>query len=91
MRLTICEMLNTNFITNAIDITNKTQNFQNTSGSVAAYDSAYRCGSRRCEICLTEKYVIAKTNHKNLLNKRTEIISKCRYRNKYILKISKNS
>ena len=42
--------------------------------SVAAYASKYRCGSRRCDLCLREKYVIARANHMNLLNKRTEII-----------------
>ena len=81
-----------------INITNKTElskhiwklqdkgiNF-NVKWSVAAYASTYRCGSRRCDLCLTEKYVIARANHKNLLNKRTELISKCCHRNKYILK-----
>ena len=58
----------------------------NVKWSVAAYASTYRCGSRRCDLCLTEKYVKAKANHKNLLNKRTELFSKCRDRNKYILK-----
>ena len=58
----------------------------NVKWSVAAYASTYRCGSRRCDLCLTEKYVTARANHKNLLNKRTELISKCRHRNKYILK-----
>ena len=54
--------------------------------SVAAYALTCRCGSRRFDLCLTEKYVIARANHKNLLNKRTELISKCRHKNKYILK-----
>ena len=53
---------------------------------VAAYASTYRCGLRRCDLYLTEKYVKAKANHKSLLNKRTELFSKCRERNKYILK-----
>ena len=53
--------------------------------SVAGYASTYRCGSRRCDPCLTEKYVTARTSHKNILNKRTELVSKCRHRNKYIL------
>ena len=44
----------------------------NVKWSVAAYASTYRCGSRRCDLCLTEKYVTARANHKNLLNKRTE-------------------
>ena len=34
----------------------------------------------------TSTYMIARANHKNLLNKRTELISKCRHKNKYILK-----
>ena len=44
--------------------------------SVAAYASTYRCGSRRFDLCLTVKYVIARANHKNLLYKKTELISK---------------
>ena len=58
----------------------------NVKWSVTTYASTYRCGSRRCDLCSTEKYVIARVNHKNLLNKRTELISKCRHRKKYILK-----
>ena len=54
--------------------------------SIAAYASPYRCGTRRCDLCLTEKYIIARAEQKNLLNKRTELISKCRHRNKNILK-----
>ena len=38
------------------------------------------------DLCLTKKYVIARANHKNLLNKRAELISKCCHRNKNILK-----
>ena len=53
--------------------------------SVAANTSTYRCGTRRCDLCLPEKYVTARANHKNLLNKKTEIISKCSHSNKYIL------
>ena len=54
--------------------------------SIAAYASTYRCGSRRCNLCLTEKHVVARADQKNLSNKRTELISKCPHRNKYILK-----
>ena len=35
---------------------------------------------------LTEKYIIARANQNNLLNKRTELASKCWHRNKCILK-----
>ena len=51
--------------------------------SITAYASIYRCGSRKCNVYLTEKYVIARATQKNLLNKR---ISKCRHKNKYIFK-----
>ena len=44
--------------------------------SIAAYASPYRCGTRRCDPCLTEKYIIARAEQKYLLNKRTELISK---------------
>ena len=43
----------------------------------------YICGSRRCDLCLTEKLaIIQKPN----INKRSEIINKCRHRSKYKLK-----
>ena len=54
--------------------------------SIAAYASPYRCGTRRCDLCITEKYIIARAGQKRLLNKRTEFISKCRHRNKFLLK-----
>ena len=54
--------------------------------NIAACASPYRCGKRKCDLCLTEKYIIARADQKYLLNKRTEIISKCRHRNKYVLK-----
>ena len=89
----------TTYVHFAIDITNKKHNFLKhiwkrqdkginftVKWSVAAYTLTYRCGSRRCHLCLTEKYLIARANHKNLLNKRTELISKCCHRNTYIFK-----
>ena len=39
-----------------------------------------------CDLCLTEKYVIAHADQEYLLNKRAEIISKCCHRNKYLIK-----
>ena len=33
---------------------------------------------------LTEKYITARTDQINLIDKRTELISKCRHKNKYI-------
>ena len=36
-------------------------------------------------LCLTEKVFIIRANTKGLLNKRTELLSKCRHRNKYVV------
>ena len=41
--------------------------------------------SKRCLLCLNEKLAIALHKDDNMLNKRSEIISKCRHRNKYML------
>ena len=53
------------------------------------YAAPYKCGTRRCDLCLTEKYVIARADQEYLLNKRTEVISKCCHRNKYLVKYVK--
>ena len=45
---------------------------------------SYRNGSRQCRLCLTEKYhIIFQPFHK--INKRNEIVSKCRHENKFLL------
>ena len=54
----------------------------NLKWNIAAYATPYRCGTRRCHLCLTEKYFIAQAKQINLLNKRIELISKCWHRNK---------
>ena len=53
---------------------------------IAACTFPYRCGTRRYDLCVTEKYIIARADQKRLLNKRTEFISKCRHRNKFLSK-----
>ena len=50
------------------------------------YATPYKCGTRIYDLCLTEKYVIARAETEHLLNKRTDIISKCCHRNKYLIK-----
>ena len=37
--------------------------------SIAAYASPYWCGTRPCDLCLTEKYIIARGDQERLLNK----------------------
>ena len=48
--------------------------------------SAYNPSSHRCNLCLNEKLEISIHNEDNLLNKRSEVISQCRHKNKYKLK-----
>ena len=38
-----------------------------------------------CKLCLAEKYEILTANDDALLNKRTELINRCRHKNKYKL------
>ena len=58
----------------------------NLEWSITGYATPYRRGTKICDLCLTEKYIIAIANQSNILNKRIELISKCRHKNKYILK-----
>ena len=45
----------------------------------------YNPETKRCILCLSEKLDIAQHEGSDLLNKRSEIISKCRHQNKYAL------
>ena len=46
---------------------------------------AYSNLSKRCDLCLTEKLMIISADKSTLLNRRSEIISKCRHENKFYL------
>ena len=46
---------------------------------------SYNQSSKRCLLCLNEKLAIALHKSDTMLNKRSEVISKCRRRNKYML------
>ena len=46
---------------------------------------AYSNLSKRCDLCLTEKLMIISADKSTLLNKRSEIVSKCRHQNKFYL------
>ena len=58
--------------------------------SIVAKTHPYVCGSGRCDLCLTEKLHIARSNHERMLNSRSEILSKCRHKNKYLLQAVRN-
>ena len=48
---------------------------------------AYNPATKKCQLCIAEKMEILERDPENLLNKRSELISSCRHRNKF--KISK--
>ena len=66
------------------DLTDQGKSFS-IKWSVLAKSHSYVCGSDRCDLCLTEKLTIARSNHPGMLNKRSEFMSKCRHRNKFLL------
>ena len=41
--------------------------------------SPYKTGSRRCDLCLSEKLIIVQGDERNMINKRSEIANKCRH------------
>ena len=46
--------------------------------------------TKRCSLCLNKKLEIERYKGRNLLNKRSEIINKCRHRNKFALDLYDN-
>ena len=50
--------------------------------SVIDHAKPYQNGSKGCNLCLIEKYHIL-TSRVNLINKRSELVSKCRHENKF--------
>ena len=57
---------------------------------IAIKAHSYISGTRKCDLCLCEKLLIARVNSASLLNKRDELVSKCRHMNKLTLKCFKN-
>ena len=54
--------------------------------SIAAQARAYSNESKRCNLCLSEKlFFISNASNPSVLNKRTELISKCRHESCFYL------
>ena len=53
--------------------------------SIAAKGFAFKPGDKKCDLCTTEKCKIIFDYDKDTLNKRSEIVSKCRHMTKYFL------
>ena len=60
------------------------------TGTFAMKSHKYLCGSRKCDLCICEKLLIARGDPYVLLNKRDELVSKCRDRNEFTLKYFKD-
>ena len=49
--------------------------------------NGYRSGSLKCNLCISEKlHILKEAKTPGLLNKRSEIVSKCRHENKFLLR-----
>ena len=55
------------------------------SWEILGVHQSYNTSTKRCMLCLNEKLAVALRKEDNILNKRTEIISKCRHSIKYKL------
>ena len=64
----------------------KKQTPYSTSWSILGLAPSYSKKVRMCQLCLLEKTCIATADPRKALNKRNEIISKCRHRDKMLLK-----
>ena len=56
--------------------------------SILKKSSPYRAGSNKCNLCLWEKLLIMKGDD-TLVNKREELVTKCRHVNKFLLRKKK--
>ena len=50
----------------------------------------FTCGTRKCDLRLCEKLLIARANTASSLNKRKELVSRCCHMNKFTLKCFKS-
>ena len=64
---------------------NKKQNFE-IKWSVIRRSTPYKAGSKKCNLCLWEKFHIMTGDKDKLLNERNELITKCRHVDKFLLK-----
>ena len=53
---------------------------------IISSSSSYNSSSKRCNLCLKEKFLIIGRPDLSSLNKRNELVSSCRHRNKALLR-----
>ena len=57
----------------------------NISFKIKQHAPSYTTTARKCRLCLTEKLLIMQSDPKIYLNTNTEILAKCRHKNKFML------
>ena len=62
----------------------------NINWSIISRASSYSNSTKRCDLCLSEKLEILTADKTKLLNRRSELISKCRHQNKFTLENHQN-
>ena len=67
------------------ELKNKKSEFHIT-WSILTRANAYCNRTKRCQLCLWEKYFIITSDKSSTLNKRNELLNKCRHANKFLLK-----
>ena len=67
------------------DLKNDEKNVE-ISWEIQCKSRPYKCGSRKCDLCTSEKFEILKSDPSKILNRRTEIANKCRHRSKFKLR-----
>ena len=56
------------------------------SWRIISSSSSYNSSNKRCNLCLKEKFLIIYRPELSSLNKRNELVSSCRHRNKALLR-----
>ena len=56
------------------------------SWRIISSSSSYKSSNKRCNLCLKEKFLIIYRPELSSLNKRNELVSSCRHRNKALLR-----
>ena len=64
----------------------KDSNIDFISLCILSSSSPYNSASKRCNLCLKEKFLIICQPELSMLNKRNELVSSCRHRNKALLR-----
>ena len=68
------------------DNANENENEINIKWSILKKCAKYKPGSKKCDLCLSEKLEILRCSSDiNVLNRRTELMAKCPHRRKFLL------